>query len=80
MVLEKIENVYSKAMSVDNTHVSKVAGFILIALGLYFIFEAEGISDSKRKDKMNILGWVTVVVGACYMLFTVFSSITLLRS
>ncbi len=72
--------IYSKAMTVDNTHVSKVAAFILVSLGLFQVFYAETLQASnKSKDKINILGWVTVAVGGVYMLFVLAAGMKMMR-
>jgi hypothetical protein len=85
-------------MTFDNTHVSKAAAFILISLGLFQVFYAETLEESKSptrsptdsstksptaspnlKDKINILGWITVAIGAVYMLFVLAAGMKMMQ-
>ena len=69
----------AQALSFDNTHVSKVAGIILIILGVYFYILHKGYNETNpMKNEMKILGIVSMVIGSAYLVFATLGGLRML--
>jgi len=69
-----LSSTYSQAISIDNMHVAKVAGIILIILGLYMFFQSERmVEDTKSKDEIKYVAITSMALGGAYLLWTIWA-------
>lgn len=69
-----LASILNQATSVDNLHVAKAAGFIMLAIGLFFYFFSNAMGKA-----IEILGIVVAAIGAFYILFTIMGTMKLLK-
>ena len=64
-------------MTVTNLNITKVAAFLFILLGLYFLFDSYDDLEKSRNNK-RILSILTLVIGAGYLIFTLIGALKLI--